>query len=489
MSILIDFLKKHETKLQIVLVLVAAAFLSFQITRPLVDYDEATYAKVIVDTFKSGDISSFTLSGHNWFEKPPLYLWLAMGSVKIFGATEFAFRLPTILLSLLCLWLVYLIVKELTQSQLTASFTFLILLFSPPFYVFAREVRLDSGVVMAMLAVLLFLIKGWQKEKYLFWIFPALAVGFLFKSFIVVLILPVLVIYSLFYWQWAWLKSKYLWQGLLLFLVILLPWHIAESIRFGSSFWNDYFGRQVFQRSVATITGSNNYYDYARILWLYYNSWLWTIVAILVLFGTLAFSKLRSKVHWKYLCAPFISALFILIFFTLLRTHLSTYIFPIFPFLAMFISLSFHYISLTFTKHSYVFTIILLLLVIIGGFQIFAAIPAVVSPYHYEEKKIGQLYNEKNDGAPMYSLDWPILETLNYYGATRVQYFNPISVQGKTLKAPFYLVTNTLAETYFYNTNGTPVGGYQNLKILNQGHFLVLMYSGQDLQMPIFSSH
>ena len=95
MTAVAQWYRKYETPLLLVLLLFAGLVLCVQITSTLIDYDEATYAKVVVDTIKSGDVSTFTLSGHLWFEKPPLYLWLAIGSVNLFGAHEFAFRVPS----------------------------------------------------------------------------------------------------------------------------------------------------------------------------------------------------------------------------------------------------------------------------------------------------------------------------------------------------------------------------------------------------------
>src|SRR3990167_1623636 len=185
-----DFLKKNAIWVQVPLLVIAVVFLSYDITRPLVDWDEATYAKVVVDTLKTGDPTTLQLSGNNWFDKPPLYFWMAMGSVKVFGATEFAFRLPIIALSLLCLWLVYLIVRELTDDYLTASLTFLVLLTSSLFLIFAREARTDQGMILGIVAALFFCIKGWKNPTYLFWLFPSIAVGFLCKSIVVFLAFP-----------------------------------------------------------------------------------------------------------------------------------------------------------------------------------------------------------------------------------------------------------------------------------------------------------
>ncbi|TSC69666.1 MAG: Dolichyl-phosphate-mannose-protein mannosyltransferase [Parcubacteria group bacterium Gr01-1014_56] len=261
------FFKKYNIVIQLVLFLIATVFLSLDINRPLVDYDEATYAQVVTDTLQSGDVSTFQLHGQNWFEKPPLYLWFTMASVKIFGEAEYAFRIPGVLAALLCCWLVYLIIKDQTKNYLAAALGFLILLFSNSFFVFARELRLDSAVTASILAALFFWIRGLYREKYFFWVFPLIAIGVLFKSVIGLLAIPVILIYSICYRKWGWLKSKYLWFGLLLALVIILPWHILESIRFGHLFWDDYLGRQIFQRATSTMTGTNNYYDYLEVLW------------------------------------------------------------------------------------------------------------------------------------------------------------------------------------------------------------------------------
>ena len=48
------------------LVLFAFVFLSLDVMRPLVDYDEAIYAKVVMDKMHSGNVLSFLLSGNNF---------------------------------------------------------------------------------------------------------------------------------------------------------------------------------------------------------------------------------------------------------------------------------------------------------------------------------------------------------------------------------------------------------------------------------------
>jgi 4-amino-4-deoxy-L-arabinose transferase-like glycosyltransferase len=476
--------KKYELGLEIFLLVLGGLILSLQINRTLVDYDEATYAKVVVDTLRSGTLTSFTLSGHPWFEKPPLYLWLAMGAVHIFGPKEFAFRLPGIIASLACLWLVYLITKKLTGNILASSAALLLLLFSPIFYFFSKEARLDSGVTLAILAALYFYLRGLDEEKFLFWILPSIALGFLFKSVIVLLIIPILFTYSICYGKWIWLRSKYLWYGLIFSLILLIPWHVEQTVRFGSSFWKDYFFRQVYQRSVSTITGTNNYYDYVVMLWTFSKYWLMTLVATVVLFAYLYISKRFGKlVSWREIAAPLCCALMIFVFFTSVRTHLGPYIFPAFPFLAMFVALLVYYLYISYSRFA---GLIVILLLVLGIFHSFSPAFAAVQPYISEERDIGTKYKNAQILMPaqIYSMEWPVLETINYYGGTATYILSAKELVENGLQGPFYLITTAKnAKLLLYDKNGSRIQAYSFIKILHSGQELALLYSDRNLKL------
>jgi 4-amino-4-deoxy-L-arabinose transferase-like glycosyltransferase len=480
--------------------LLVIALISFGATTvhyPLVDYDEATYAKVTMDTLASGDVLSLSKSGTPWFEKPPLYFWLTMGAVKVFGEHEFAFRIPSVAASLAALVLVYLLTKELTDSSLAAAIAFLVLLFTPPFFVFAREARLDSGVIMAILAALFFCIRGWRKEKYLFWIFPALAIGFLFKSVVALLAIPLMLLYSIGYRQWAWLKSRQLWRGISLAFLVLAPWHILQSLKFGMDFWNSYIFQHVFERAVSTITGTGNYYDYLNILWRFFSPWLWVVLGCILF---LMFMRLRMPDAPKYpfpqkhVFVPLFSAVFIIVLFTMARTHLSTYIMPAFPFFARFVAIAVYYFSLLFRKEAIAALVFLLVcLVAFGAFKSFRTLDALVKPWDYEERDIGMLYKKANaralNGAektPLYVLDWPRLETLAYYGDAELQHIDPRTVGGRELKAPFYLVTHTNALNYLKSGDRVFAADDERVRELYSGKVLVLFYSDKDMTLPQF---
>ncbi|MEL6986722.1 MAG: glycosyltransferase family 39 protein, partial [Bacteroidota bacterium] len=53
-----------------------------------------------------------------WLHKPPLTMWLMALSMKCFGISEFAIRIPSLVLSTLCIYLTYKISFHLFKSEL-----------------------------------------------------------------------------------------------------------------------------------------------------------------------------------------------------------------------------------------------------------------------------------------------------------------------------------------------------------------------------------
>lgn len=75
---------------------------------PLVDWDEATYAQVAHEVVASGHYLDLTWNGQPYLRKPPLLFWEIAASFRTFGESEFAARLPSVLMGLGTLMLIYL---------------------------------------------------------------------------------------------------------------------------------------------------------------------------------------------------------------------------------------------------------------------------------------------------------------------------------------------------------------------------------------------
>jgi len=82
-------------------VLSAAIFLGGLGRFPLLGRDESLYAEAAREMAASGDWVTPRVNGGPFFEKPPLYYWMAGASVKAFGVSPFAVRLPAALAAIL----------------------------------------------------------------------------------------------------------------------------------------------------------------------------------------------------------------------------------------------------------------------------------------------------------------------------------------------------------------------------------------------------
>jgi len=61
---------------------------------PFFEPDEARYAEIPREMLAAGDFVAPHLNGHRAYEKPPLHYWAVAASMKAFGETEMAARLP-----------------------------------------------------------------------------------------------------------------------------------------------------------------------------------------------------------------------------------------------------------------------------------------------------------------------------------------------------------------------------------------------------------
>jgi len=83
----------------------AALFLAGLGRLPLFGRDEALYAEAGREMVATGDWITPRVNGGPFFEKPPLYYWLAAVSYRLLGVSPFAARLPAALLAVLTVML------------------------------------------------------------------------------------------------------------------------------------------------------------------------------------------------------------------------------------------------------------------------------------------------------------------------------------------------------------------------------------------------
>lgn len=116
--------------------------------------DEAISAGVAKDYSLLNIPIQFSVSDFH----PPIYYMFLKLWTSVFGFSAIALRLPSIIFSLITIYLVYLIVKRISNKK-TALWTAIFTGFNPLLIYYSQEVRMYSLITMLLTAVLYYFVK------------------------------------------------------------------------------------------------------------------------------------------------------------------------------------------------------------------------------------------------------------------------------------------------------------------------------------------
>ncbi|MEO8059487.1 MAG: glycosyltransferase family 39 protein [Burkholderiales bacterium] len=219
--------------------------------RPLLLPDEGRYASVAREMLM-GDGLVPTLNGLPFFHKPPLFYWLDMAAMQLFGSSAFTARFASMLGAWLLGASLYVALRRWHGAR-AAAITLGVLATCPFFFVgaqYANHDMLVAGLITA--AVLAFaraldepprVLLGWLVVA---WVGCALAV--LAKG-LIGFVLPALIIGPWLLAQGRWRQMFKLLHplGLLAFTLVAAPWFVAMQARY-PGFYDYFFMEQHFRR-------------------------------------------------------------------------------------------------------------------------------------------------------------------------------------------------------------------------------------------------
>jgi 4-amino-4-deoxy-L-arabinose transferase-like glycosyltransferase len=229
------------------LILALAVFIGFYGyigSMPLFDLDEGAFTTATREMFLRHDFITPYLNSVPRFDKPILIYWLQATSAMVFGFNEFAFRLPSALASTAWVWVIYRFVALVVDSK-KAFYAALIAATSLMPTVVGKAAIADAVLMLFITLAMFAIFRHWQTAKaaYIRWAYVAMALGFLTKGPVAVLIPAVVSL--LFYLSTgrfgAWWRAVLDWRGLLIFLVIAMPWYVVEYLREGHAFIEGFF--------------------------------------------------------------------------------------------------------------------------------------------------------------------------------------------------------------------------------------------------------
>lgn len=312
----------------------------------LVDWDEAIYAAVSKNMARSREYLVPTLSGvSNFFEKPPLYMWITVPMINLFGIDSFSVRFWSAFFGVAGVLVTYFLAREMF-GRLSGFLSGVVLVTTFHYLRFSKMAMLDITVTFFMtLSILLFWL-GKRRGIFLILSGLALGLGFMTKGVVSFLVLPPLAV--ILFSDFRTYSRKYLLGFCLSFLAVTLPWHGYLILRFGDDFINPYFGYHVGARFGSDVEGKTEpFWLYVAVIRNSLRLWFPLLpLAFIWLVGQLWLGKLpmSPKRYLEELLAKrksflLILAWFLAIFLPLSIAHskLIWYIVPIYPVLAIII--------------------------------------------------------------------------------------------------------------------------------------------------------
>ena len=402
-NILVGFIKKHSEIFTVLGLGIIFYFIFFHGigTYSLMDVDETRYVAMSRDMFHSKDFLTLYLNGQYFFEKPPLYFWQECLSFALWGGkvNEFTARFPVALLGFLFSFIVYFTCRKRINRRF-GVFTSLILATSLEFIMLAKYAILDIVLTfyIGLALVCYFQVYFCQDnhKKFYWWAFyaftglavmakgiPGIAIPFGTVFFTSIMAKKFKDIF----------KPLYLIPGMLLFLLIVLPWHIIMFKIHNPLFFDEYIIKHHLHRFLNTTNNEIGrkqpfYYYFIMILWGFI-PWVFSMIAVFVdkiknwkkqnyieKIKTFNFDSL-DNVH-KMLALCWVAVLWIMIFFTSSSTKLATYILPVYYPLALITALMWKdYVEKK--EHEKPINISVK---IFGWFSVIAGIAAMFTPFY-----------------------------------------------------------------------------------------------------------
>jgi 4-amino-4-deoxy-L-arabinose transferase-like glycosyltransferase len=295
----------------------------------LTDWDEGIYAQVSREALSTGWLV-LHWNLQPWLEKPPLTYWITTLFFKLFGISEFTARLGSALSAIALVTLLHGWLAR-TRDRLTAWFSTFILLSTFGFLHIARvgetDTLLSFGCCLALIGLAEVLRQtdptqpttpsphGW----YLYWTGFALALmskGAASGSLLLTLILLLVLDPNLR----RRLRTHFA-LGFLLFLALVLPWHLYMLHRFGHAFIDQYLDLHVIGRVTHQYDGHlTPWWFYLRVLLV--SAPPWVLLYPIALYTAFRSPKLRPLRVFA------VFALIQVIAFSFVQTRLPHYVAP-----------------------------------------------------------------------------------------------------------------------------------------------------------------
>jgi 4-amino-4-deoxy-L-arabinose transferase-like glycosyltransferase len=347
--------RKHFSLYLAVILIAAAIYVGCILSPPsLMDDVDAVQAQIARNMLSSGDWVTARLDGIIYLEKSPLIYWLIAISYRIFGAFDWAARIPVALSSVALAWLTAAF-GVWAFGRRAGFYAGLVTATCAGLFLFTRiqipDVMLTATITLAMWAFLRVLDESEpHPRRWALVLAASFGVGLLLKSAVAVVfpagaaVVYLLATRQLFSAQvWRRLRP---WSGLAIIVLIAAPWHVLATLRnppyfdltmrsvpgeYHGFLWFYFMNEQVLR--FLNLRSPRDYDTVPRLyFWLFHLIWLFPWSVYFPAVARLSFKPADRAGQARLLALCWTG--FLLLFFTFSTTQ-EYYSMPCYPALAL----------------------------------------------------------------------------------------------------------------------------------------------------------
>jgi len=283
-----------KLNLAILFIAIAAVYV-FGMFVDVMDIDAAQYASISREMLEFKDFLQVKNRLVDYLDKPPLTFWLASISFSIFGISNWSYKLPSVLFSVLAIYSTFRFAK-IYYSKEVSILSALILATCQAYFLINNDCRTDT-VLIGCIAFACWHLAAYLEHKNIsnfICAFIGLSLAMLSKGPLGLMI-PVVGFgthlllkkdfKSIFQWQWL--------LGVFIIAIILSPMCYGLYAQFGIKGLQFYFWDQSFGR----VTGSNTAWQNDVSPFFLFHSFLWSFLPWTLLF--LAAFYFKISILWS----------------------------------------------------------------------------------------------------------------------------------------------------------------------------------------------
>lgn len=340
--------------------LLLEVFVNFSgIAVPFFSNDPALYAAISKTMVQQNDFIDLYVYGVDWLDKPHFPFWMAAVSFKIFGVSEWSYRLPALIFILAGAFYTYQLAKKLYNVDV-AQIAVLVLLSAQHLLMSNTDVRAEPYLLALIVGAVYHFYNLFQRFSFLHLLLGSVCAGFAIMTKGIFALVPIgtaIVGHAIFAKEF---KQLFKWRWLLAMLctsIFILPEVYSVYMQFDKHpekavfnrtavsgvkwfLWDSQFSRFVMEGPIVRPKGDVTYYAHT-LLWAFAP---WCLLFYYVFAKrVIAFVKKRKLPEYVTVSA-FVP---MLLFFSLSKFQLNFYTNILFPFFSI---LTASFITSTFSK-------------------------------------------------------------------------------------------------------------------------------------------